>query len=285
MLPDVPSSSNFQIPLYEFLKKYALSIEQHIELKEYCDSIGIIYLCTPFSYKAAFELNRANIVDAFKIGSGEMTDIPSLIKIAQFGKPLIISTGMCTFEEIDRTYYALKDTGVTFSLMSCVSEYPPIYEDISLGVIKKMKDRYPDIVIGHSDHTPDLFTSFAAVALGARIIEKHVIIDKRVAGPDQSVSIDFNELYELCDGVKKISLASGEEKSVKEKEKAIRLWAFRSVVSVKDIPKGAIISQEMVWSKRPGTGIPSYRMNEIVGKKATRDIKVNTLISFDDIEN
>lgn len=282
MLPDVPMSSNFDISLYDFLKLHALTLEQHIELKKYCDSIGITYLCTPFSYKAAQELYDAQISYAFKIGSGEMTDIPSLVKIAELGKPMIISCGMCTLSEIDRTYNALKDIGIPLAFTNCLSEYPPDYNDINLNVIEKMKKRYKDVIIGHSDHTPDLYTSFAAVALGAKIIEKHVILDKLTPGPDQSVSIDFSDLHTLVDGVKKVSLALGDEKKVRNKEESIRSWAFRSIVSVKTIQKGEVISQDMIWSKRPGTGIPSYRMDEVIGKTATRNIEINELLSFDD---
>lgn len=284
MLPDVPMSSNFDIPLYEFLKLHALKLEQHMELKRYCDEIGIIYLCTPFSYKAACELNEAGLDYAFKIGSGEMTDIPSLLKIAEFGKPMIISSGMCTLEELDRTYHALKPTGVPLAFTNCLSEYPPVYEDVNLGVIREMASRYPDVVIGHSDHTPDLYTCFAAVALGAKIIEKHVILNKLTPGPDQAVSIDFREFHELVDGVRKVYLSGGSEKKVRPKEEAIRQWAFRSVVSTTNIHAGEIITQDMIWSKRPGTGIPSYKMNEIIGRKAIKDIRKNVLVKYEDLE-
>lgn len=284
MLPDVPMSSNFDIPLYDFLKLHALKLEQHLKLKYYCDEIGITYLCTPFSYKAAHELNEAGLAYAFKIGSGEMTDIPLLLKIAEFGKPMIISSGMCTLEELDRTYLALKPTGVPLAFTNCLSEYPPVYEDLNLGVLKEMERRYPEVVIGHSDHTPDLYTSYAAVALGANIIEKHVILNKLTPGPDQTVSIDFKELHELVDGVRKVYLASGSEKKVRPKEEAIRQWAFRSIVSITEIHAEETITQEMIWSKRPGTGIPSYKMNEIIGRKAKRDIKKNVLIKYDDLE-
>jgi N-acetylneuraminate synthase len=284
MLPDVPMSSNFDIPLYEFLKLHALKLEQHEELKRYCDEIGIIYLCTPFCYKAACELNEAGLDYAFKIGSGEMTDIPSLLKIAEFGKPMIISSGMCTLEELDRTYLALKLTGVPLAFTNCLSEYPPVYEDVNLGVLREMKRRYPDVVIGHSDHTPDLYTCFAAVALGAKIIEKHVILNKLTLCPDQTVSIDFREIHELVDGVRKVYLAGGNEKKVRPKEEAIRQWAFRSIVSIMDIHAGETIRQEMIWSKRPGTGIPSYKMNEIIGRKAINHIRKNTLVKYENLE-
>lgn len=284
MLPNVPMSDNFDIPLYKFLKLHALKLEDHVELKRYCDEIGITYLCTPFSYKAACELEEAGIVYAFKIGSGEMTDIPSLKRIAKFGRPMIISSGMCTLEELDRTYNVLKETGVQLAFTNCLSEYPPVYEDINLGVLREMQNRYPNIVIGHSDHTPDLYTCYAAVALGAGIIEKHVILNKTISGPDQSVSIDFTDLRNLVDGCQKVFKSLGDEKKVRPKEVAIREWAFRSIVSICKIKKDTLITQDMIWSKRPGTGIPSWKMDELIGKRAKRDIEPNVLIRYEDFE-
>ena len=284
MLPDVPMSSNFDIPLYDFLKLHALTLQDHIELKKYCDEIGITYLCTPFSYKAACELEDAGLAYAFKIGSGEMTDIPSLKRIAEFGKPMIISTGMCTLEEVDRTYNALKNTGISLAFTNCLSEYPPIYEDINLGVIKQMKKRYPDVVIGHSDHTPDLYTCYAAVAFGASIIEKHVILNKTTPGPDQTVSIDFMELHNLVDGCQKVYKSLGNEKKIRPKEETIRQWAFRSIVSNCEIKTGTVITQDMIWSKRPGTGIPSWKMEEIIGKTAVKNINKNVLLKEEDFQ-
>jgi len=282
MLPDTPMSDNFDEPLYEFLKKNALTLDQHAKIKAFCDQIGITYLCTPFSWAAAKELDSLG-VPAYKIGSGEMTDIPSLVRIAEFNKPIIVSTGMATFEEIERTYNALASRGAQLALLNCVSEYPPLYEDVNLRVISKMQERFTKAVIGHSDHTPDLFTSYAAVTLGACIIEKHVILDKRTPGPDQSVSIDFRDLAELVDGIRKVEAAMGDEKSIHAKEKQIRTWAFRSIVTTRFIKAGELIKDDMIWSKRPGTGIPSYKMDEIVGQYAIQDIEDNKLISWEDI--
>ena len=174
MLRDgVPMSDNFNMPLYEFLKLYALTLDQHRELKRYCDEIGITYLCTPFSKKAALEIN--DLVPAFKIGSGELTDIPSLKVIARLGKPMIISTGMSLFEEIDETVAALQPVTDQLVLMNCTSEYPPKYEDLNLNVIRTMMDRY-NVPIGHSDHSPDIYSCFGAVTLGAKVIEKQMVI-------------------------------------------------------------------------------------------------------------
>ncbi len=283
MLRDVPISANFDIPLYDFLKLHALTLDQHAELMEYCKEIGIQYLCTPFSLKAAYELNTLG-VDAFKIGSGEMTDIPTLVKIAVLGKPMIVSTGMATLDEVERTYNALVATEVSFAFTNCLSEYPPIYEDMNLRVIGTMRERFPKAIIGHSDHTPDLYTCFAAAALGASILEKHLILSKQTEGPDQSVSIDFDDLYHLVDGVRKIELAMGGEKVVHKAEAPIREWAFRSIVSLRPIRAGEVVMQEMIWSKRPGTGIPSHRMGEVIGKTAARDIPENVLLKWEDLK-
>ena len=138
MLKDVPMSSNFDIPLYDFLKLHALTLDQHVELMNYCKEIGIMYLCTPFSLKAAYELNEIG-VSAFKIGSGEMTDVPTIRAIAKMEKPMIVSTGMCTMEEIKRTYDVLVEENAEFAFTNCLSEYPPKYEDVNLGVIARMK--------------------------------------------------------------------------------------------------------------------------------------------------
>ncbi len=282
MLPDAPMSANFDEPLYAFLKKHALKLEDHRALKASCESAGILYLCTPFSVRAAQELHELGLA-AFKIGSGEMTDIPSLERIAEFGKPMLLSTGMSTFEEIDETVRALTARRATFALMHCVSEYPPRYEDLNLGVIRVLQARYPHLVIGHSDHTPDCYTAFAAVALGAALVEKHIILDKRLRGPDQAVSIDLRDLTELVQGIRKIERALGSEKRVHDLERPIRAWAFRSVVAVRPIKAGQVITAEAVWSKRPGTGIPSKRLFEVIGKRATRDLPANTLLSWDDL--
>lgn len=283
MLPDIPMSDNFQQPLYEFLKQHALTLSDHITLMRHCEACGIQYLCTPFSYKAAQELNDIG-VQAFKIGSGEMTDIPSLRKISHFKKPMILSTGMATLEEIDETVVAMREEGTSPALLNCVSEYPPNYEDLNLRVIETLRDRYPHLVIGHSDHTPDLFTAFAAVALGACIIEKHVILNKLQPGPDQSVSIDMADLHKLVSGVRKIELALGRRKEVQPRERQIREWAFRSVVSVAEIEAGQEIKAHMVWTKRPGTGIPSKQLPAVIGRRARVRIPANKLLRWEDLE-
>lgn len=284
MLPDTPMSSNMEIPLYEFLKRYALSLSQHKKLKKYCDEVGIQYICTPFCLKAAMELHKEGLLDVIKIGSGEMTDIPTLKHIANLRRPMIISTGMSSPEEIRETYDELIGQEVSLALMNCVSEYPPTYDDINYNFIGLMKNNFCRAVIGQSDHTPTLYTCYAAVAVGAKLIEKHVIINKLTPGPDQFVSIDFADLAELVRGIRIIEAASGSERKVHHKEREIRSWAFRSLVALRDIPAGSIVSADLVWSKRPGTGIPAKRMKDVIGRMAIRDIKANTLIAWQDLK-
>jgi sialic acid synthase SpsE len=282
MLRDgVPMSANFNIPLYEFLQRYALTLEQHYELLAYCKGLGIIYLCTPFSRKAAEELNGMGI-SAYKIGSGELTDLPTLKVIASFGKPVILSTGMAEWSEIDETVETLRPINDQLILMNCISEYPARHADVNLGVIKEMAKRY-DLTIGHSDHTPDIYTSIAAVAVGAKLIEKHLILDRRQPGPDQSVSIEPYELYELVKAVRRVEQALGSDKRVHDLEKPIRSWAHRSVVSLQPIAKGTQITAGMVWTKRPGTGIPAKRLEEVVSRTAICDIPANHLIQWEEL--
>lgn len=282
MLRDgVPMSANFNIPLYEFLQRYALTLDQHAALLDFCRRLGILYLCTPFSRKAAEELQQLG-VSAFKIGSGELTDLPTLKVIASFGKPMILSTGMAEWSEIDETVTTLRPINPRLMLMNCVSEYPARHADVNLGVIAELERRY-DLIIGHSDHTPDIYTCIAAVARGAKLLEKHIILDRRQPGPDQAVSIEPFELYQLVSAARRVEEACGSEKSVHELERPIRAWAHRSVVSLCPIPKGATITQSMVWTKRPGTGIPARDLERVVQRTAAIDIPKDHLIRWEEL--
>lgn len=283
MLKKVPKSSNFDISLYNFLKKNALKINDHIKLKKYCNKIGIQYLCTPFSYKAALELKNKINLDAYKIGSGELTDIPFITKVSKFKKPMIISTGMSNLKEIDYTLKVLKGTKQII-LMNCLSEYPPVYKDLNLGVINILKKKYPHLIIGHSDHTGEIYSSIAAYSIGARVIEKHVTLDKKLKGPDQKVSINFLELKSLIQGVRMLEKSFGSEKKIQNKEIQIRKWATRSIVSIVDIKKGDIFSEKNIWTKRPGIGIPAKNFSKIIRKKSRKNIKANSLIKITDIK-
>lgn len=286
MLRDVPRSSNMAEPLDVFLDRVALTIAEHETLAHHCHRIGITYLCTPFSWTAAEELARSTInLPAYKIGSGELTDLPYLQKVARLGKPMIVSTGMSDWAEVDLTYRTLTDAGVALCLTHCTSEYPPVYADINLAVIPLLKERYPRAVVGHSDHTRTIYTALGAVALGARLIEKHVTPDPDMPGPDQEVSLSFAEFSDLVEGIRAVEAAMGAEKMVHPREAEIRAWATRSLVTTRAFRAGEAVTTDGLWSKRPGTGIPSSRLEEVVGKRLRRDVPANHLLAWGELED
>lgn len=283
MLPNVYKSKNFKSSLYDFLKKYSLKLKDHYELKKFCKKTNIKYLCTPFSRKAAFELNEMG-VDAFKIGSGEFSDLPFIESVCNFKKPIILSTGMSDLKEIIEVTNFLKKFKNKFALMNCTSEYPPIYEDINIGFIEVLKKKYPNFVIGHSDHTNTIYTSLAAVAKGAKIIEKHVYLNGKNFGPDRNVSISFQQLKELVEGIRKIEKALGNEKKIYKKEEEIVKWAKRSLVTTKNLVKGDKIKKGDIWSKRPYTGIPSKYYYKILGKTLKNNLSKNKILKYSHIK-
>lgn len=281
MLRDVPTSGNFDKPLWDVLEETNLSDEQHVELKQLCDEVGIQYLCTAYCREAGDFLASIG-VPLLKTGSGETTNLPFLRSLARHGIPLLVSTGMSTLEEVDRTIETLRATGTPFGITHCTSEYPPVYEDINLALIPEYKERY-GVVVGHSDHTPSIYTALAAVAWGASVIEKHLTLDRNQPGADHAVSLEPDELAELVRGVRIVEAAGGSRKEVFEREEAIRAWAHHSVVTLKPISAGEVLSDENVWVKRPGTGIPAAELDGILGRTAARDLAPNALLSWTDV--
>ena len=262
--------------LDSILKKYNLSISDHYELFSYCKKIGIEYLCTPFSPKAVDILNEIG-VKRFKTGSGEMMNFPLIDRIIKTKKPLIMSTGMASLDEIDLAikYFLQKSKrNNLLTITNCTSIYPCPNNKVNLGLIKTYKDKYK-IPVGHSDHTPDIYSSLGAVALGASVIEKHFTLNKELRGPDYAVSIEPDEMKNLVIGAKKIFLSSGNKKTIHNAEKLTRNWAYHSIVSKKNIKKGDILSRSNVTIKRPGGGVPAREYNNIIGKKYMSNLKKN----------
>lgn len=284
MLRETPMSSNMTEPLYDFLVRNALTIAQHVELAQYSESVGIQYLCTPFSLAAAKELEENINLPAYKIGSGELLDHPTIREIAKFNKCMIISTGMSTPKEIDTTYQILKNHSAGLVMMNCTSAYPPRYEDIHLKFIEEMKERYPNAVLGFSDHSPGTETVIASFTLGAKVIEKHVTLSHDLAGPDATVSIDFETLRNLIASLKNLSIAFRSKKEIHPSEVEIRHWAHRSIVYLKDLKAGEQIGASDIWGKRPGYGVPSFRLEEFIGRKLLTNVNKNTLLSEKDFE-
>lgn len=281
MLPDVPTSSNFSRPLRQVLEETNLTDDEHLALKEQCERLGIEYLCTAYCREAGDFLAGMG-VPAFKTGSGEMTNHPFLRSLARHGAPLLVSTGMADLAELDRTVEVLRETGTPFGIFHCTSEYPPRYEDINLGLIPFYKERY-GVVVGHSDHTPTIYSALGALAYGANLVEKHLTLDKTQPGADHAVSIEPGELHELVRGIRMIEAAGGSEKRVFEREQPIRAWAHHSVVTIAPVSAGELLSERNVWVKRPGTGIPAAEFDQVLGRTAARDLEANVLVRWEDI--
>jgi len=267
--------------LFDLLTRTALSREAHFELRDRAQRRGIVFLSTPFSREAADFLEHVG-VPAFKTGSGELTNIPLQRHIARKGKPMIVSTGMSTLEEIDATVSALRDEGAQFALMHCTSTYPTPFEHVQLGCIAELQARY-GVPVGFSDHTLGTHIGLAAVAGGANLFEKHFTMSRSLPGPDQQGSIEPSELTELVSGIRAIEKARGATKQIQPGEQDVRNMAHHSVVSIRPISAGATIGPDDVWTKRPGTGIPASRMGEVIGRIARHPIPQDQLIDWNDL--
>ena len=248
----------------EMIRKIILKFEEHIPLKKYCEEVGIKFLSTPFLEELG--------CDIWKIPSGEVTNYPYLVKIAQTKKPIILSTGMCTIQEIHDAIEVLEKNGAgEITLLHCTSEYPTPYEDVNLNAMATMKEEF-GLEVGYSDHTIGISIPVAAVAKGATVIEKHFTLDKTMVGPDHRASLEPDELKAMVDSIRQVEVALGT--GVKEpakseiKNKGI---ARKSIIAARDIKKGEILTEENLTTKRPGDGVSPMRWNEIIGTKAIRD--------------
>ena len=267
--------------LFDLLTRTALSREGHATLKARAEKRGIIFLSTPFSREAADFLDTLG-VPAFKTGSGELTNVPLQRHIARKRKPMIISTGMSTPEEIDRTVQVVRAEDTPFALMHCTSTYPTPYEHVQLGCITWLQSSY-GVPVGFSDHTLGGFLALGAVATGASLFEKHFTTSRALPGPDQQGSMEPQELREVVRGIRAIEQARGATKTIQPGEQDVRNMAHHSVVSVRDIAEGAEITAADVWTKRPGTGIPARQLGDVVGRTAARAIAKDRLIAWDDL--
>lgn len=282
MIPNNVIPGNTTESIWDIMKRCALSEEEEIKLKDYVESKGMIYMCTPFSRAAAERLEHMG-VSAYKIGSGECNNYPLIKHIAANGKPVILSTGMNDLESVAPAVEILRNAAVPFGLMHCTSMYPTPYEKVRLGGISELAEHFPDAVIGLSDHSIGNYTCFAAVALGARILEKHFTSDKTWPGPDVPISIDPAELQELIQGSRAIHVALGGSKTILPEEKATIDFAYACVVSIQDIQPGEKLTMENIWVKRPGTGeIKAVDFESLLGKTSKHFIAKNAQLRWQD---
>ena len=270
--------------IWDIMSRCALSEEQDMELKKYTESLGMIYLSTPFSRAAADRLERMN-VPAYKIGSGECNNYPLIEHIAKFGKPIIMSTGMNDIKSISKGVTIFRKYKIPYALLHCTSLYPTPYNKVRLGAIKQLKKKFPDAVIGLSDHTVDNYACLGAVSLGATILERHFTSSKKWAGPDIAVSMEPLDLKQLINGSRAIFAASGGKKEILPEEKPTIDFAYACVVAIKNIKKGEKFSKENIWVKRPGTGeIKAAEYKKTLGKLAMTNIKEGQQLKYADIK-
>lgn len=266
---------------FNLLKKLQLKDEDFYELTQYAHKKNIIFLSTPFDESSADLLEKLKI-PAFKISSADITNLPLIKHIAKKNLPLIVSTGMATLEEIEEAINTIKSVkNEDIILLHCTSSYPTSFDEVNLRAICTLRERF-QLPIGYSDHTLGWEISLAAVAIGARVIEKHFTVNKNLPGPDHKISLEPHELKEMITKIRQLEEALGEGKKVPtQKELALRSTVRRSLVAKINIPKGTPIKREYIGIKRPeGALLPKY-IDEVIKKKAKVDIEKDEPLSWD----
>lgn len=269
---------------YDMIKKLELTEEEFVELYNYARKKGIIFLSTPFDFESADFLDKLE-VPAFKVSSTDLTNLPFLEYVAKKGKPIILSTGMGTLGEIEDAVNTIKNVGnEDIILLHCITSYPAKFESLNLRAIQTLKEAFK-LPVGFSDHSLGIYAPIAAVALGAVVIEKHFTLDKNLPGPDHNASLSPEELKEMIKAIRALEKALGDGiKKPTPEEEEIKKIARRSIVAKVDIPKGAVITKEMITFKRPGKGLSPKYYRYIIGKKARRNIKADELMHWWDVE-
>jgi N,N'-diacetyllegionaminate synthase len=275
----VMNTQNYDSQL-EMLKKLELSFDDFKELNNYSKNKNILFLSTPFDLETINFLESINI-PFWKIPSGEITNLPYLLKIAKTHKSIIMSTGMSNIDEIEKAFVFLKNNGSgEIKLLHCNTEYPTPYGDVNLRAMQTLKEKF-QCEVGYSDHTQGIEVSIAAVAMGASIIEKHFTLDKNMEGPDHKASLAHDELKAMITSIRNIekSLGTSEKKISASERKNIEI-ARKSIVAKKEIKKGEIFTEDNVTAKRPGNGISPMKWFDVIGKIALRNFEEDDLIEL-----
>lgn len=262
----------------EMVKKLELSFDDFRELQAFSKEKGIQFLSTPFDLESIDFLNQLDM-PFWKLPSGEVTNYPYLVKIAQTHKEIVMSTGMCTLDEISEALAVLRENGAgKISLLHCNTEYPTPIEDVNLKAMETLKKAF-SIPIGYSDHTKGIEVPIAAVAMGATIIEKHFTLDRNMEGPDHKASLEPSELKAMVQAIRNIenAIGTGDKKPTPSETKNMDI-ARKSIVASQPIKKGEAFTEQNITTKRPGTGISAMQWRQILGQKATRDFAEDELI-------
>ena len=273
---------NASVSIYEIMERCALSEADERELQRYVGSRGMIFISTPFSRAAADRLHAMN-VPAYKIGSGECNNYPLLKHIAEFGKPIILSTGMNTIESVRKAVDIFEAARVPYALMHTTNLYPTPPHLVRLGAMVELGKAFPNAVIGLSDHTTDNIACLGAVALGASILERHFTDEMFRPGPDIVCSMDEKACRELIASSAKLHQELGGSKGPAKEEQVTMDFAFATVVTIAPIKSGETLTKQNLWVKRPGTGpIPADRYEALLGKRALRDLPADVHLSEKD---
>ena len=264
----------------EMLEKLELSYNDFTELKNYCMEKGISFLSTAFDLESIDFLESLDI-PAFKIPSGEITNLPYLIKIASTGKPVILSTGMSDLDEVASAIKVLREHGAgPLTLLHCNTQYPTPFEDANLKAMLTLKEQF-GAAVGYSDHTLGIEAPIAAAALGAAVLEKHLTLDKGMEGPDHRASLDPQELKAMVTSIRNIEAALGDGVKIPSASEKKNIEAARkSIVAKRNIAEGEIFTRDNLTVKRPGNGISPMRWFEILGRSAGRDFYEDELIDL-----
>lgn len=267
---------------FAMLKKLELSPVQHEELIAYCKEKGIRFFSTAFDLDSIGYLHSLNL-GLWKIPSGEITNYPYIKKIAQYGEPVIVSTGMCEMQDIENAVATLLRWGVKkedIIILHCNTEYPTPYQDVNLKAMDAIREKF-GVEVGYSDHTKGIEVPIAAVALGASVIEKHFTLDRNMEGPDHKASLEPDELKAMVSAIRNIEQAIGEGvKKVTDSERDNISVARKSIVAARDIKRGEVYTEENLTVKRPGTGISPMRWEEILGQTAKCDFSEEEMIEL-----
>lgn len=274
---------NADVSIYEVMSRAALNADEEKELKEYVESKGLVFLSTPFSRAAANRLEKMGVL-AYKIGSGELNNYPLIEHIACFGKPMIVSTGMNDIASIQRALDILERKNVPYALMHTTNLYPTPPRLVRLGAMQEMMRAFPNVPIGLSDHTLNNNACIAAMAMGAKLVERHFTDRMDRNGPDIVCSMDEAGLKELLQAAGEVPQMLGGTKEAAPEEQVTISFAFATVVTIRPVKKGEAFTRENIWVKRPGTGeIPAANYEDVLGRIATKDIPADTQLARNDV--
>jgi N,N'-diacetyllegionaminate synthase len=266
---------------YEMVLRLELSPEAHRNLMDHCRNRGILFLSTPFDEQSADMLAELGVA-AFKVASGELTNLPLIVHLARKKKPLIISTGMASMSEVETAVRAVESTGnEEMILLHCVSNYPANPTDVNLRAMETMKQGLGKPV-GYSDHTAGIEVALAAVALGACVIEKHLTLDRNLPGPDHRASLEPTEFARMVEGIRIVETALGSgRKEPAASEANTAAVARKSLVAAQNIAAGTELTEEMIAIMRPGTGLPPAMRPQLLGRVARTNIPAGTLLALE----